>query len=232
MLNYNGFSIDTDLPFLITDSIPLYQNLDIPKKVGLDIGAHVGCNSILMVECGFSKIIAVEPNIDNYLRLVRNVYANDLQDIIIPLNCAIYNKNSFMNLMSCGFNSGCFSLHYPDNFKDMYAQPVMLLNLIDLINAVVDNYGKIDYMKFDTEGAEYDVFTGDYFNLIKPLLEDIGWLDLCIHKPPFSADNPEYKDTCFADDEASEFIYQNMKSIFENRVRFVDGYKSDDYKVK
>jgi tRNA G37 N-methylase Trm5 len=70
-----------------------FLTLNVEKNdVFLDIGAHIGLYSIRLAQ-RVSKVIALEPELQNYGSLLRNILVNRLNNKILPLPVAASDKN-------------------------------------------------------------------------------------------------------------------------------------------
>lgn len=56
-----------------------------------DVGANIGVYSLLAAKAGF-KVVAFEPEPQNFSVLTMNIYLNELSDLIVPLNIAISDR--------------------------------------------------------------------------------------------------------------------------------------------
>jgi FkbM family methyltransferase len=141
------------------------------KGLLVDIGAHVGTLAILAVkEYGFTSVVAVEPNLDNFGRMIENISYNDCEGRILPIWAAISNKTLATTKLyqppksSKGVTSGCWSLIPYDT---LCHQRVLSLKLDDVCNLVGSK--TIDLLKIDVEGAEYDIIDSTYHEKIRAI---------------------------------------------------------------
>lgn len=120
-----------------------------PKDVDVivDAGAHVGLYA-LKVATNTRKVIAIEPNHVNYMRLSENIYRNLLMDKIIPLQTALW-KRSGSVIFSEEQNTGEHSM-FGHSERRFSSSSITLHELIH-------RYGDISLMKMDIEGAEHEV---------------------------------------------------------------------------
>ncbi len=140
---------------------PLFEswmwNFLKPKRgdVFLDVGAHVGKYTCIVAKMvgGKGKVIALEPHPTNYYLLTKNICANKL-DNVIALNVAAWNENSELKLYS-GSTSGRHSVKY---VRDGGYITVKARRIDDILEEL--NIDRVDWVKIDAEGAEYEVLQG------------------------------------------------------------------------
>ena len=132
-----------------------YKELRIPNSTVIDIGANIGDSSIYFALNGAKKVIAIEPQLRSYESLIANVKLNKLESIILPLRAGVGAKHEILSMDASKVNpSGSSSL----NLKNGGEQ----LEIIDL-HYIVDNFlSKINSLKIDCEGCEYDFFNGAF----------------------------------------------------------------------
>lgn len=146
----------------------------------VDVGAHIG---IYTIKCAYvypkAKIYSIEPEEENFKLLEKNIYLNNLEKRVVPLKLAFFNKRGYMKLALDEFRSGQHSLL--KSCKKMESVKVITLDdFLDKINK------KIDLIKIDTEGSEYNVLLGglNCLNKDKPnlIIETHPWYDERIDK--------------------------------------------------
>lgn len=125
--------------------------------VFVDVGAHIGKYTIMMARRLGSRgrVIAFEPDYDNYRVLEKNVSLNQLENVI-PLNKSLWREK------------GKLKLYYPnDKHTDMrtVAWHVNWKHHIveaDTLDNVLKELGieSVDLIKIDVEGAEIEVLEG------------------------------------------------------------------------
>ena len=123
--------------------------------VFLDVGAHIGKYAVrAAVKVGDNgRVIAVEPDRDNFELLVKNIALNGLRNCI-PLRIAAYSSEGELNLFrgpSSAEHSTC-----EDFGKGSYKVRARVLdNVLKEIGVA-----GVDMIKIDVEGAEIDVLRG------------------------------------------------------------------------
>jgi len=136
----------------------------------IDIGAHIGKYSIFLSEY-FNKIIAIEPDRNNFNLLSKNAKINKLENKILPLNVAILDKEKLV-----------WFFEYEDSVKSSIKKnkieiptnkyKVMSISLDELVERLGINVEKIKLIKIDVEGAEFEIIKGAIKTLknSKPIL--------------------------------------------------------------
>jgi FkbM family methyltransferase len=121
----------------------------------VDVGAHIGRYTIRAgLKAGKQgRIIAIEPNKNNYQLLLKNINLNGLQNCI-PLNIAAYCIDSELILFT-GSDSA------KNSIKTNSRRGSQKVKAKTLDNVLIENrIQKVDLIKIDVEGAEYDVLKG------------------------------------------------------------------------
>jgi len=129
------------------------------KAVFVDIGANVGIYSLYAAFLYPSlSIIAIEPDVNNYIELLKNIKLNGFKNII-PMNLAIggYNQTSFFK------NSSSMPGNSDGKLDKKEGRPLLSIT-IDYLFRIVS---KIDFLKIDIDGGEYDAVFGMEENLGK-----------------------------------------------------------------
>ena len=207
------------------------------KSILFDIGSNTGAYSLIAASQNLlntnkklkkksfnsSKIsvVAIEPHPGNYISLIKNIYYNNFQNIIIPLNNAISSKNEigFLNhwdgkparhpyeLMdpgSSGHQLNNTETENNDIFKPLATQPILSLSLdklSELMNMVPTA------VKIDVDGIEVEIING-----MKNILENKKLKSILIE-----VNNKEdlIKDTLFKKGFKLKTISNHNNMIFE-----------------
>jgi FkbM family methyltransferase len=123
----------------------------------VDIGAHIGSYALMASEKtgAGGKIIAVEPEAENYKNLLENINLNNLENVI-PVNIALSDRDGQEKLY-INSQSTCHSLS-PDNGQAAATAFVKTKTLDSLLKEL--KIEKIDIIKIDTEGWETHILKG------------------------------------------------------------------------
>lgn len=127
----------------------------------VDVGAFIGDSSIVLAEYTNKKVLAIEPNIDNFALLKKTIRFNNLKDKIEPLNVALDKDKKKVGI----FNHGAGSSIIAASDKNS-----MMTTTMDTL--VTGKYQKIGLIKMDVEGYEMNILLGSR-NIIrrdKPIL--------------------------------------------------------------
>lgn len=122
----------------------------------LDIGANIGYYSLIFAELvgDTGKVYAFEPDPSNFALLCQNIELNDY-DNIEPIQKAVSNHNSLLNLHLCEDNYGMHRI-----YDSICCTEHVEVEAIRLDDFFADFNGTIDFIKMDIEGAEYVALQG------------------------------------------------------------------------
>ncbi len=143
------------------DYLPTITQLKNVKNI-LDLGANIGTFSLWANDqYQPKKIIAVEPEQENFSILKQNIRLNDAKKVIKPLNTAIYKEKTAIGMKKWSYNKGMHSLD-----EESTENQVETITFKKLINSEFKNE-MIDFLKIDIEGAEKYIFTKENKGIIK-----------------------------------------------------------------
>lgn len=147
--------------------------------VFVDIGAHIGTVGLLAAVNGSRFVCCVEPEYANFNFLLGNIMANKIEHRVFPVCSAIASKSfELRNLYVDPNNSGMRSLKAI--YKQVGIQPVWTLSLEDLLGPIIQKFGKVDFLKVDVEGAEYEIFSSRPF--LDKILKNVQYIDIECHE--------------------------------------------------
>ena len=143
----------------------------------LDIGANIGYYSCFVNKysnCNF-RLLAFEPHPVSYTHLLYNLSLNGI-DASNVLNCALGSSIGKMDLWCDDINAGCNSL-LPSSRASSKTQ-VSVFRLLDI--CVERNIDKIDLLKIDVEGYEYEVLHHFFTNAPSSLFPSIMFVEVSL----------------------------------------------------
>jgi FkbM family methyltransferase len=123
------------------------------NEVFIDIGAHIGKYALRAAKIVGNEgmVLAVEPHPINYLTLVRNIKLNKIRNVI-PINLAAWNVDTKLKLF-VGKATAQHSIKANMGLGYFEVEARAL-------DHVLSRYNKIDWIKIDVEGAEYETLCG------------------------------------------------------------------------
>jgi FkbM family methyltransferase len=134
--------------------IELIQEKKINIHSILDCGANIGLASIyLSQQLPGVRILALEPEPDNYKQLEKNLIGNNLHQIR-SRQVGVWSRKALLehDVNFCRAKHWAFSVREAKNGDGNIA--------VDTIDAIINDFEMypIDYLKMDIEGAEFELF--------------------------------------------------------------------------
>jgi len=160
--------VDLESLFIVS---PRYEQVILqhltPRKgeVFVDVGAHIGKYALRIAKIvgNEGKVIAIEPDPRNFRALMCGINLNKLTNVI-ALNVAAWDKECKLTLYLGESNrklskGGLYGIG-TSSVKRKVGQKceVLAKQLDDLIKEL--NINRIDWVKLDAEGAEYEILKG------------------------------------------------------------------------
>lgn len=146
------------------------KNLNLHNKTILDIGANIGDTCFKFISKGVKKIYAIEPILETYKYLIKNIKLNQSENKIIPFNFGIGDSNEVIKIPIRKFASGGNSITFKNENENKISYEstteVKVITSVDLKKHIND---KIDLIKIDCEGCEYSLIKNNFlFEHFKP----------------------------------------------------------------
>ena len=147
-----------------------------PKDIVIDIGSNLGFFSILASNlCREGKIYSIEACPSNFKKIKENIKINNIKNII-PFNFAMGSSSKIRELHISKENEGGHGFYKNDLHGRIIKVKGKTLN--DFIKE--NKIEKIDFIKVDCEGAEYEIFESldnDNFEKIRLLAMEIHQIE-------------------------------------------------------
>lgn len=181
----------------------LLKEGDIVLDIGANIGYYTLLFSRLVGEIG--KVYAFEPDPSNYQLLQKNIISNNIKNTVL-FNKGVSNKSGASTLFLCSGNKGMHRA-YPSILCDdkIPIEMVMLDEETNILNH------KIDFLKIDIEGFEYQALQG-----MKKILKNNQELKILTEFSPTAIVESGYDPSDYLDllEEYDFTIYsvENLKS--------------------
>lgn len=125
---------------------------DVVVDVGANIGYYTLIFSKLVGESG--KVFAFEPDPTNFLLLKKNIEINGYTNVILE-NKAVSNKCGNINLFLSKSNMGDHIVRDTGENRNS-----VLVDSVSLDKYFQDYEGKVNFIKMDIQGAEYEAIQG------------------------------------------------------------------------
>ena len=131
-----------------------------PNDVVIDIGAHIGYYSLIFAKLvgPHGHVFSFEPEPSNFKLLEKNIKINNYKNITIAQK-AVSNKNTKSNLYVGQQSSGANRLYEP---KKKFTQDFKIteVDCLELDSFLPIVSSKINFIKIDIEGSEYNALLG------------------------------------------------------------------------
>jgi len=136
---------------LLLEEYEMFDNFKINNfnnKVVVDAGAHAGLFS-LKASVYAKKVVSLEPLPLLYKLLETNIIRNNVRNIH-PLNLALWKEKGVVSFVEGEHSAANRVVEVEDTKSTIKVQTIALSDL-------VESHGKIDLLKIDIEGSEFDV---------------------------------------------------------------------------
>jgi FkbM family methyltransferase len=150
------------------DNIRFLQSHVAPGAVVLDVGAHIGLFSVIAAKCvgHGGHVVAYEPTPSTFRLLKHTIRINQLLDVVIPVTAAVGHETGEINFYvsdNAADNSNSLVAYKTD--RKLYSVTVPLTTIDQEVKQ--RGLSRVDFIKIDVEGAEYDTLRGAYETLVK-----------------------------------------------------------------
>ncbi|WP_456374739.1 FkbM family methyltransferase [Methanocaldococcus sp.] len=144
--------------------LPEFELKNFKDKIIIDAGANIGLYT-LIASAFAETVISIEANPLNYQYLQTNITNNNITNIISINKALMGRKKEYVNIHFGSFSgeSSIFEIS-----KDSIRVPVITLE------EIIEEFGIIDLLKIDIEGAEFDVFENTDLNTLKKINYIVG----------------------------------------------------------
>lgn len=130
------------------DFVPITKD-----SIVVDVGAHIGSFSIMVARSAY-KVLAFEPEPNNYQMLKKNVELNHLKNVSI-FEMAVSGMSGNQDIYTYqGGSSADYSL-YKTGMMNIKMGRIPAISIEDIIKR--GDLPRIDFLKLDCEGAEHDI---------------------------------------------------------------------------
>ena len=124
--------------------------------VVVDVGANIGLFSLYAAFSGATRVYAFEPNEEAYRCMLRNIERNGFHGRILPHRHAITSRSDDMVIIPKAASPQNRISH--GGVPDGGHESVRTLSLDDIVRK--HSLSRVDLLKMDCEGCEYDILGG------------------------------------------------------------------------
>ena len=144
----------------------LLIDLLTPGGVFVDVGANIGYFSVLAASIvgDDGAVFAFEPDPENFRLLQANLALNDLQQAVTAVPAALAERDGAGQLYLSKDNLGDHQIYAVDDQRESVE-----IKLLDGGAFLQDRLQRLDLLKVDTQGSEYQVMAG-----LLPLLQALA----------------------------------------------------------
>ncbi len=149
--------------------VRLFQTLIKKDDVVIDVGANIGCTSILFGELA-EQVISFEPSPTTFNLLQKNIKQSGLENITL-LNSALGSNPGVSKITYAESNrSGGFISNKTTISTGHVTEKIRIEKLDNIIHDL--NISKLDFIKIDVEGFEKEVIEGarNTINKFQPII--------------------------------------------------------------
>jgi len=142
-----------------------------------DVGANIGVYSLLAAKAGF-KVVAFEPEPQNFSVFTMNIYLNELSDLIVPLNMAISDRTTidflYMPVFGIGHAFNQFGAP-PELISEPASTAAKQFVMAYTLDAFLASFPQFfpTHIKIDVDGLENLVVSGSIKTLENPALKSL-----------------------------------------------------------
>ena len=138
-----------------------FYGSNFKEKIVIDVGMSNGDSALYFAYCGARLTVGLEPHPSSFTLACENVSANNMEDRILTLNSALSDSLNSVELLVSEDAPNVSSLNPTREIRDSYQftskMNVESLTFEDVMKRC--NVEKIDLLKMDCEGCEYEIIS-------------------------------------------------------------------------
>ena len=187
-----------------------YEEYCQPERgdIVVDLGANVGVFSVKVAKIvgDEGRVIAIEPEPDNFALLLKNIRANELENVI-PIQKGVWSKKDKLKLHLSKYPE-CHSFYGTNNPNRLMVVEV------DTLDNILRELGikGVDFIKMDIEGSEIEALKGMGETLRKEVKLAIAAYHSISGKPTYKTIIPQLNKSGFEVHHTKEGIIYARKT--------------------
>ncbi|MBQ9069861.1 MAG: FkbM family methyltransferase [Clostridia bacterium] len=160
IINYKLFGDAEYLLNCYSDTSEIYKLIGSDIRCAVDAGAYNGdtVREMLSYFSKLEKVYAIEPDKRNYKKLSRYVEENLLSEKVLSYNAAVWSEDSSGEFKGSGNRNSSVA---STASYEVRAEEIPLVKIDSAVNE------KVDYIKYDVEGAEMEALIGSFGTIEK-----------------------------------------------------------------
>lgn len=130
-------------------------NIKVTNGIIIDCGANIGLATLYFKKrFPMSKIYALEPESSNFELLKRNT---ERHNDVVPIHAAVWDKDGKVGVIDTGGGKASFITQNSDDHKGELIEEIRAMTMDSIINEIHSDK-RIDLLKIDIEGSEFEIF--------------------------------------------------------------------------
>jgi FkbM family methyltransferase len=145
------------------EALSVWANEVRSAEIAVDVGAYLGIYSILAAKLGCKRVLAFEPNSNNFIQLQQNLSLNHLENFVVSHRVAVGAESKTVSMITPGGrpnSSGSQISNSPTGRKLKSWEVESKVKMSTLDSLLLNEKARISVIKIDAEGYEMYILQG------------------------------------------------------------------------
>jgi FkbM family methyltransferase len=145
------------------EALAIWANQVRISELAVDVGAYLGVYSILAAKLGCPRVLAFEPNTNNFLQLQKNLSLNRVENLVKSFRIALGGESKTVSMITPGGrpnSSGSQISNSPTGRKLESWEIESEVKMATLDSLLADETAHVSVIKIDAEGYELFILQG------------------------------------------------------------------------